>query len=160
MWSFICIFWAPAAYAAYSCGFPTVVGRVHPMSASLGPSHKLPVCPQTKRKITPKPSKDPRQSWDAQEPGNLSGCCLAYDGQKDVGEQRAKDVRFILGKIQKRLRQETRDVIPQAATQSCLETACAFHLSGFRPQKRSSHFNSIMAAYCLSYFAHLLVQHL
>lgn len=81
--------------------FPTVVGRVHPMSASLGPSHKLPVCPQTKRKITPKPSKIQgiAASWDAQEPGNLSGCCLAYDGQKDVGEQRAKDVRFILGKF-------------------------------------------------------------
>jgi len=71
------------------------------MSASLGPSHKLPVCPQTKRKITPKPSKIQgiAASWDAQEPGNLSGCCLAYDGQKDVGEQRAKDVRFILGKF-------------------------------------------------------------
>lgn len=59
--------------------FPTVVGPVHPMSASLGPSHKLPVCPQTKRKITPKPSKDPRHSWnswDAQEPETFLAAVL------------------------------------------------------------------------------------
>ena len=40
------------------------------------------------------------------------------------------------------------------------QLALSIYISGFRPQKRSSHFNSIMAAYCLSYFAHLLVQHL
>ena len=35
----------------------TFAVHVHLMSDSSGPSHKLPVCPQTKRKITPKPSK-------------------------------------------------------------------------------------------------------